>query len=193
MPRAALYQAAGIERLYPASLTVRLRTQAGAFADRLRVIAATVQPEFLLRQVGPLEDRVAAQHLPLQWIALSLTIVTLSVLMLSCAGVYALMSVVVTQRRREIGIRVALGAERGSVLWALFSRAAVQVGAGVAIGIAVSAMVDQVLARGDILGPQRVAILAVVSLFMAAFAMLAALAPARIALRVSPIEALKAE
>jgi ABC-type antimicrobial peptide transport system, permease component len=113
--------------------------------------------------------------------------------MLSCAGVYALMSVVVTQRRREIGIRIALGAERRRVLWALFSRAAAQVGAGVAVGIVLAALVDRMLAAGYLLGEHRVAILAGVSFFMATFGMLAAWTPARNALRIPPTEALKAE
>lgn len=192
-PRAAMYQAADIGRLYPMSLMLRLHTDPGAFAERLRGITAAVQPDLLLRDVAPLDDRMRAQQLYLQWIAVSLAIVTLSVLMLSCAGVYALMSVIVTQRRREIGIRVALGAERRSVMWTLFSRAAVQVGAGVAIGIAVEVVLDHVLAEGNVLGAHSVAILAAVSFFMAVFAMLAALAPARMALRIPPTEALKAE
>ncbi|HEY9462758.1 MAG TPA: ABC transporter permease [Vicinamibacterales bacterium] len=193
VPHAAVYRAANIGHLYPAALTIRLRTDPIAFADRLRDITATVQPDLLLRQVAPLNDRMHTQQLPLQWLAVSLAIVTLSVLMLSCAGVYALMSVVVTQRRREIGIRIALGAERRRVLWALFSRAAAQVGAGVAVGIVLAALVDRMLAAGYLLGEHRVAILAGVSFFMATFGMLAAWTPARNALRIPPTEALKAE
>lgn len=193
IPRAAIYRASNIGRAYPVSLTLRLRGDAGAYAGRLRSLAATVQPDFLLAQVAPLEDRLRAQQVPLQWLALSLAVVTASVLVLSCAGVYALMSVVVTQRRREIGIRAAMGADPRRLLWAVFSRASAQVGAGVAIGIGAAALLDRILADGEMLGAHRLAILVGVSVAMGTFAMLAALAPARIALRISPIEALKVE
>ena len=55
--------------------------------------------------------------------------VTVSVLLLSSAGLYALMSFTVSQRRREIGIRVALGASRASIVSSIFSRALLQLGA----------------------------------------------------------------
>jgi ABC-type antimicrobial peptide transport system permease subunit len=103
------------------------------------------------------------------------------------------MSVVVTQRRREIGIRAALGADPRRLLWALFSRASAQVGTGVVIGLVASVSLDWALARGDLLGAQRVAILLGVSAAMGAFAMFAMLVPARTALRIAPTEALKAE
>jgi predicted permease len=193
MPREVLYRASEIGRQYPTFLFVRVRSNAGEYAGRLRSLAAAVRPDLRLRRVGPLEDEVRAEQMPLQWGALSLATVTASVLVLSCAGVFALMSVVVTQRRREIGIRAALGADPRRLLWALFSRASAQVGTGVVIGLVASVSLDWALARGDLLGAQRVAILLGVSAAMGAFAMFAMLVPARTALRIAPTEALKAE
>jgi predicted permease len=193
VPHAALYRGARMESAYPVTLFVHLRNDPESFVPRLRRVAESVDPQLLLRQVAPLGDRLDAQHLPLQWLAISLALVTLSVLMLSCAGVYALMAVVVTQRRREIGIRVALGADPRHVLWTLFSRASVQVGTGVAVGIVLATLADSVLADGELLGGHRFLILAAVSVFMAGFGLLAALTPARTALSVPPTEALKAE
>ena len=193
IPRAALYRASEISREYPTFLIVRVRSDAGKFAGRLRSLAATVRPDFMLTRVAPLEDRVRSEQLPLKWGAMSLATVTASVLILSCAGVFALMSVAVTQRRREIGIRSALGADPRHLLWAIFRRTSVQVGAGVAIGVGASTMLDWTLASGAILGEHRVVILLGVSAAMGAFAILAALAPGRMALRIAPTEALRSE
>lgn len=65
----------------------------------------------------------------------ALATVTLSVLLLSAAGLYALMSFTVTRRRREIGIRMALGARPGRMLASIFARALWQIAAGVAVGV----------------------------------------------------------
>ncbi len=59
--------------------------------------------------------------------------VTIRVLLLTAAGIYAMMSFAVTQRRREIGIRLALGAGARTILWTMFSRAAAQVFAGAGV------------------------------------------------------------
>jgi predicted permease len=193
IPRAAIYRSANITHLYPVTMTLRLHTDAIEYTRRLTSLARAVRPDFILAEVAPLEALIRAQQLPLQWIALSLAIVTASVLVLSCAGVYALMSVVVTQRRREIGIRSAMGADPRRLLSTLFSRAAAQVGGGVVIGITAAALIDVVLSDGELLGAHRIAILLGVTAAMAAFALFAALAPARAALRISPTEALKAE
>jgi len=61
--------------------------------------------------------------------------VALSVVLLSAAGIYALMSFTVSRRRREIGIRIALGARIGRVLAGIFARAMSQIGIGIVLGL----------------------------------------------------------
>ncbi len=191
-PRAAIYDLGAGGRIYPATVVLRTRGDPAAFGPRLRAIALEVEPAFLVHNVGPLDAVIQATHLPLQWLALSLGVVTLSVLLLSAAGVYALMSVIVTQRRREIGIRVALGADHWRVLSSIFSRAAAQLGAGVAVGIGLAILVNGGI-EGSLLGPKSTVILAAVTVFMLGVGALAALQPARQGLRIQPTEALKAE
>ena len=70
-------------------------------------------------------------------VALVIGLITLTVLLLSAAGIYALMSFTVSQRRKEIGIRAAMGADAKRLLLSIFSRAAGQLGAGVTAGIVV--------------------------------------------------------
>ena len=68
------------------------------------------------------------------YIAWGVGLVTISVLMLSAAGMYALMSFTVARRAREIAIRAALGAGPGRLLLSIFRQAAIQLGIGLIVG-----------------------------------------------------------
>jgi ABC-type antimicrobial peptide transport system permease subunit len=100
------------------------------------------------------------------------------------------MSVTVTQRRREIAIRMALGAERHRLLLSVFARAAAQVGSGVAIGLWFAAATNG-FAGGELLGGNGRGILFGVALFMTVVGVLSALGPARRGLAIQPSTALK--
>ena len=63
--------------------------------------------------------------------------------MLSAAGIYSLMSITVSQRRKEIGIRMALGANRTRIIASIFARALGQLAMGAAAGAAVAAALEQ--------------------------------------------------
>jgi predicted permease len=172
----------------PATLLIHVRgTDPTTFSSRLRTITSEVDQGMFLRRVQPLDDMLWNSHLPLRLGTAGLLSVSLAVLVLSAAGLYALMTVIVTQRRREIGIRVALGADKRRVLTAIFSRAALQVGGGIAVGIAIGGCVQWF---GG--GPFNTwVILPGVSLFMLAVGALAALGPARRGLAIQPISVLK--
>jgi predicted permease len=165
-------------------------TEAASFAPRLRAITADVDASLFLRDVQPLSEALWATHLPLRLLAAGLAVIALSVLILSAASLYALMSVIVTQRRREIGIRIALGADRRRVLATIFSRAALQVGGGVAFGITIAAIMLH-FTGGEMRGFNGLLVLPGVSLFMVAVGALAALGPARRGLAIQPSAVLK--
>jgi ABC-type antimicrobial peptide transport system permease subunit len=122
--------------------------------------------------------------------ALAIGLVTLSVFLLSVAGIYALMSLTVTQRRREIGIRSALGAHPGQIVKAIFSRALSQLAVGLAVGGVAAAAIDR-LAGGQLMNGQGLVVLPGVAALMAAVGLLAVVAPARRGLRIQPTEALR--
>jgi putative ABC transport system permease protein len=186
-PAQAVYGASHSARLFPVSIAVRtLEPDAAAFAHHLRKTAFEVEPALQLREVMPMDDVLQQQKLPLKLIALGLITVTMSVVILSAAGIYSLMSVVVTQRRREIGIRIALGADRRRVLGSVFRRAAGQLGLGVVAGLAL-AWVVQGYGGGSLVLLPVVAVLAVL------LGAVAALGPARNALGVQPTEVMKGE
>ena len=101
------------------------------------------------------------------------------------------MSFAVTQRRREIGIRAALGANPRHILGSVFSRAAGQLAIGLTVGAAGAIALDKVVG-GGLLGGQAAVLLPLVALLIAAVGLLAALGPARRGLRIEASEALKA-
>ena len=188
-PQAVWYEP--VRNVEPATLAIHVRgTDPTTFSNRLRAITAEVDQGMFLRRVQPLSDVLWRHHLPLRLITATLMAVALSVLVLSAAALYALMSVIVTQRRREIGIRVALGADQRHVLTGIFSRAALQVGAGIALGMIVAGIVLWV-GGGEMKGFNAFVILPAVSLFMLGVGALAALGPARRGLAIQPITVLK--
>jgi ABC-type antimicrobial peptide transport system permease subunit len=128
-----------------------------------------------------LEHRLAASMIGL---------VTLSVLLLSVTGLYALMAFTVTQRRREIGIRVALGANPRRILASILSRAFWQLGIGIALGAGIGIMrgLDDPGEFSDLLG---LGMVPAVAIFVLLIGFLAAAVPARRCLRITPAEALR--
>ena len=106
----------------------------------------------------------------------------------SAASLYALMAVAVQRRTREIGIRIALGANPRRVLRAVFARAGRQLAGGIVAG---NTIVLLIAWRTDGLEPDLVIALGIMSVVMAAIGVLACAAPARQALRIQPTEALR--
>jgi len=98
----------------------------------------------------------------------------------------------VSQRRREIGIRSALGASSMDVLRSVFSRVAVQIGMGVVLGV-VGAMMIAPLGDDVVLAEQLAMVTPAIALLMVLVGVVAAYGPARRSLRIQPTEAVKAE
>jgi putative ABC transport system permease protein len=106
----------------------------------------------------------------------------------SAAGLYALMAVAVARRTREIGIRIALGANPRRVLRTVFARAARQLGGGIIAG---NSLILLLAWRADSLTADLLVSSVITSVIMAAVGVLACAAPARRALRIQPTEALR--
>ena len=114
-------------------------------------------------------------------------------LMLAVVGIYGVMSYLVSQRTREIGIRLALGAKRPDILRLVVGNGARLIGAGIAIGIAASFALQRLVSSllFGVTAADAAAGFAVV--ILAAVAMLACYLPALRATRVSPLNALRSE
>jgi len=188
-----VYHALAAGQVQPAAILVRMRGSApSAFSQRLREIAAAVDPDLHLRKIRGLDEALRSE----QWIsrvqAAVAAAVTVSVLMLSSAGIYALMSFTVSQRRKEIGIRMALGADWKRLVASIFSRALGQLALGAALGATLGVAFEQASGR-DLMRGNAVVVLPGVALVTMAVGFLAALGPARRSLRIQPTEALRAE
>ena len=116
--------------------------------------------------------------------------VTNSVLLLSAAGIYAMMSFTVAQRTREIAIRTALGAAPHRLLLSIFGRATRQLALGLLVGSVLSAGVFQ---NTDFTASQATTLTLIVAGILVAVGLIAALGPARRGLRIQASEALRAD
>ena len=104
------------------------------FSSRLRDLTSALDPTLRLRIVT-FSEMKRQQMIGLRLMLLGSSLVIVTVLLLSAAGIYAMMSFTVSQRRKEIGIRAAMGADAGQLLRSIFTKAALQLAAGVVVGI----------------------------------------------------------
>jgi predicted permease len=193
MVGARVYHPVTAGQFYPMTLSLRLRgADPRTFSTRLSAISAAVDPNVQLRDVERAIDFLQRDAGLFRIIAIGLVILTLTVSALSAAGIYALMSVTVEQRRKEIGIRAALGADSRRLIAAIFARALIQLAIGAAIGV-VAASLLELASNGDFMNGQGRVMLPMVSLVMMSVGLLAAWGPARRGLRIHPIETLRAE
>ena len=177
-----------------AYLVAQVRGEPEAFAPALQRLAAGVDPSLRLHAILAL-DRVDATEEQFYQFWLRLTgLLTLVALVLSWAGIYAVMSFTVARRTREIGIRVALGGDARRVVTAVFRRPLTQVALGVSLGATVILALWIGLSDPG-LKPSvgEGAMVVVYAAVMMGVCLLACIVPTRRALRVQPTEALRAE
>ena len=162
-----------------------------SFAPRLREIVSEVNPDAMVQFPRVLENAPNGDRDVNRYGVLVLVLVSAIAIVLSGAGLYALMSFTVDQRRREIGIRTALGATAQRIVRALATRALLQLMAGLILGAAGGQWLMKML-LGDqevLYNPQLLFVS--FALFIFLVGSLACLGPALRGLRIQPVEALK--
>ena len=188
---AVLYQPAR-PTASPMRLLVRMHRSDAPLANGLRALAQSVAPDLQLIDVMSAESLAEAEALPTRIFLRVFAVLAAVAMLLSTAGIYALLSFTLVRRTREIGIRVALGAGPRRIITGAFSRAFLQVGLGVLAGAIPSTMII----TGGAGGIRVIAIGAATALAAGAvvivIALLACAGPLRRALGVQPVEALRA-
>jgi len=184
--RASVYQTRLPRETGTLRVAIHVRGDPQRFATRLRELAQAVDPA--LRVIEPKPLPRLADPPEAFWLELLISLTTVT-LMLSLAGVYAVTAFAVARRTREIGVRVALGAQPLHILTTVFKRPLVQI----ALGIGVGAILALGLANNDLSDVHlddfgRTAVFALSTILCCA---LACVVPTRRALRIQPTEALR--
>ncbi|MEJ2503377.1 MAG: FtsX-like permease family protein [Gemmatimonadota bacterium] len=162
---------------------------AGAVRDAIRRVAPQVPADL------ETFDSIAARDIADRRFAMVLISgFALMALLLAAIGIYGVVSYTVGRRTREIGIRMALGAEPGRVMLGVQREMMIPVALGAVVGVVAAVLLSR-LARGLLFGvdPLDVGTFAGVTLILLAVASVAAYLPARRSARVDPVEALAAE
>jgi predicted permease len=188
-----VYHPAARGSIYPANILVHLGGDPRAFAPRLQAMASDMGETVRVEELRALEDVSGDEAGIYAWGVTAIITLTLTALMLSLAGIYSVMAFTVSRRTREIGIRVALGADRRRLVASIFRRPLVQVGVGVGLGAVLLVRSGRYLFAVSGLTPEQYVLVALHSVIMFAVCMLACVVPTRRALAVEPVEALNVE
>jgi predicted lysophospholipase L1 biosynthesis ABC-type transport system permease subunit len=168
-----------------------VRGDAASVAPRLREIAHAVAPELRLYDVGTLDrpvDRVnQSQELVARFASAVTALVGVIALIISIAGTYSVMSFTVARQTREIGIRIALGADPRRIVTGVFSRAIIQITVGVIAG----ALLWTYVIVYELGGGDRFGLLAMTGALLLIVGLVACGVPVRRALRIEPSVALR--
>jgi len=175
-----------------AALVVRSRLDPVAIMNAVRREVQSVDPDQPVFTVQTVDEMMAQSTWPYRIFGSLFAIFALIALVLSAVGLYAVMAYSVTQRTAEIGVRMALGADRRQVSWLVMRRGLMQLGVGLTLGLvgayAVSQVLTELLAG---VSPTDPLTFAAITLLLSAVAGAACLIPAYRASRLDPLAALR--
>ena len=186
-----------VRQNYSPNATIHVRTDgnAAALGGAVRAAVLEIDPTLSVFNIRTLEDQVSESLAGLRTNVLMLATFGVLALVLASIGLYGVASYAVTQRTREIGVRMALGARPSSVLSLVLGRGLVLVACGIGLGLGIALigsrfispdLLPNVSARDPLTLVTTAALLTVVAL-------LANYIPARRATRIDPLVALRSD
>jgi putative ABC transport system permease protein len=193
-PRAELFMPAWQSPLNGMALIVRTASDPNAFVDAIRREVLAIDAEQPIYAVSSMVDVVSRSVFLPRISMLLLAAFAVSALLLAVVGIYGVVSYTVTERTRELGVRMALGADAATTLRLVLRKSMLLVAAGTACGLAASFVITRAIAGllYDV-SPLDPIVFVAVSALLAAAGFVASLIPARRATRVDPIVALRVQ
>jgi len=193
-PRGVVYRPFAQDPRRFAFVAVRARVDAGGLVSALRREVASLDRGLAVHDVATMDRRLADAMAPRRFNTLLLGAFGLVALLLSAVGLYGVMAHAVTERTRELGIRIAVGAAPSHVRALVLRQGLVMAAGGAAIGAGAAVAASRAL-RGSLygVGPTDAATFVVVPVLLLAVCAIACELPARRATRVDPAVALRAE
>jgi len=193
-PRRFVYRPLAQDWVGFVALIVETVGAPGEFTTPLRGILRRLDSNLRVYEIETLEQYASQSLWKLRWQASLLAVFGGLAMLLAAVGLYGVVAYTVAQRTREIGVRIAMGAQRADVMWMVLGRGLGITAIGIGVGLLLSAGVTQLLAMllyG--MSPLEPVAFAVASLGWLTVAMLASYVPARRAMKVDPVVALRWE
>jgi predicted permease len=174
-----------------AGLIVRSRLDPTAVMNAVRREVQRLDPDQPVFTVQTIDQMMAQATWPYRVFGSLFAIFALIALVLSAVGLYAVMAYSVTQRTAEIGVRMALGADRRRVSWLVLRHGLVQLAIGLSLGLSGAYALSQVLRELLVVTPRDPSTFASITILLTAVAIAACLIPAHRASRIDPLVALR--
>jgi putative ABC transport system permease protein len=176
------------------AIVVRTSTSPSAIVNSVVAIVREQDPELAVSNVRTMQDVVSESVGERRLTMILLAVFAVAALVIAAVGIYGVIAYGVTQRTQEIGIRMALGAQRRDVLRMVVGQALLLALAGIALGSAGALLVTRLMAGLLFeVRPQDPMTLVAVAAVLGIVAVAASYVPGRRATRVDPVVALRAE
>jgi ABC-type antimicrobial peptide transport system permease subunit len=177
--------------VHPVTVTIRAGAGVGLAAGRLRSVAAGLDPKLRLGRLRSLDEIYWQRRSLDQMFGFVLGTVMVIALLFPMAGLYTLMTFIVAQRWREIGVRLALGAQPRRLVGGIFGRALVPLTLGAIVGCALALRLHSWLPIVEAGGENIPGIVPISAALVIGVGLIAVAGPARRAIRVDPTAALR--
>jgi putative ABC transport system permease protein len=176
------------------AFTLHSKQDARTVKDGVRKLLASMEPDVAISFMDTAQDIMKSSMTGINFVRRTLVEIALLGLLLSAVGIYGVIANLASERTQEIGIRMALGAQSGNVLWLLLRNGIRLALIGTAIGLLCSYFLMKALNKAVAFVPGNdPSVVALVALLLIGVALLACWIPAKRATRVNPVVALRAD